>query len=206
MDQYLGMIMLWPSPRIPVGWALCNGSTLPITGNEALYALLGTTYGGDGRTNFGLPDFRGRVPVGVGQQPNASIYTLAQKGGVEAVAINTSQMPNHTHAFTGTVSNLTASVSMYASNGVANSTTPSTGNVLGAPNSETSDGPPYPILSLYTNPGNMVQVSNLVNITLAGSPFTITNTGAGAAHNNLQPYVVLNYYICTQGIYPVNPN
>ncbi len=206
MDQYLGMIMLWPSPRIPVGWALCNGSTLPITGNEALFSLLGTTFGGDGRTNFGLPDFRGRVPVGVGQQPGASVYTLGQKGGVETVSINASQMPNHTHAFTGTVSNLTASVGMLASNAVANSTTPDNGNTLAAPNSENSAGGSLPTLSLYTNPGNMVQVSNPVNITLSGSPFTITNSGSGVAHNNLQPYVVLNYYICTQGVFPVNPN
>jgi microcystin-dependent protein len=91
-DCYLGEIRMFAGNFAPVGWALCQGQLLNISENDALYALLGTTYGGDGATTFGLPDLQGRVPI----HPS-STYPLATKGGTESVTLITDQMPTHTH-------------------------------------------------------------------------------------------------------------
>jgi microcystin-dependent protein len=100
MDPYIGQIMLFAGNFAPVGWALCNGQLMSISQNSALFAILGTTYGGDGVTTFGLPDLRGRVPLHFGQGPGLGNYTLGEKAGVEAVTLTTQQMPIHGHAFT----------------------------------------------------------------------------------------------------------
>jgi microcystin-dependent protein len=116
----------------PKGWALCNGQLLPINQNQALFALLGTTYGGNGQTTFALPDLRGRVPISSGQGPGLESYNLGQAGGTERVAITAGQMPAHNHALnvhsgkslqTSAIGNLLANGSVYTNepaNGVAN--------------------------------------------------------------------------------------
>jgi microcystin-dependent protein len=91
--------MLFAGNFAPVGWAFCNGQLLPINQNQALFAILGVTYGGDGRTTFGLPDLRGRAPIHFGQGTDLQNYTLGQSGGVETVTLLTTQMPTHTHSF-----------------------------------------------------------------------------------------------------------
>lgn len=91
--------MLFAGNFAPVGWALCNGQLLPISQNAALFSLLGTTYGGDGQSTFGLPDLRGRAPIHVGQGPNLQNYIWGQKGGVEEVTLLSSEMPAHIHSF-----------------------------------------------------------------------------------------------------------
>ncbi len=96
-EQYLGEIRMFAGNFPPKGWALCNGQILPINQNQALFVLLGTTYGGNGQTNFALPDFRGKVPVHFGQGPGLSDYSLGQTGGSETATISISQMPAHTH-------------------------------------------------------------------------------------------------------------
>ncbi|WP_135556021.1 phage tail protein [Paenibacillus cymbidii] len=97
-DQYLGEIRMFSGNYAPQGWALCNGQLLPINQNEALYALLGTTYGGDGRSTFGLPDLQGRVPVHMGKNPvTGTAYPLGQKAGTETVTLEQSMLPAHTH-------------------------------------------------------------------------------------------------------------
>ncbi len=98
-DSYLGQIMLFAGNFAPVGWALCNGQLLPINQNQALFAVIGTMYGGDGVSNFALPDLRGRAPICFGQGPTLQDYNVGDKGGVESVALNATQMPAHTHAF-----------------------------------------------------------------------------------------------------------
>lgn len=95
-DQYMGEIRMFAGGYAPQGWALCNGQLLPITDNEALFTLIGTTYGGDGMTTFGVPDLRGRVPISVGNG-GGSNYMLGQKSGAEGVTLLTSQMPAHGH-------------------------------------------------------------------------------------------------------------
>ena len=98
MDPFIGEIRLVPFNFAPRGWAICAGQLLPINQNQALFALLGTTYGGDGRTTFALPDLRGRIPVGAGQPPAGSSYPLGATGGQETVKLTTGQLPGHAHA------------------------------------------------------------------------------------------------------------
>jgi microcystin-dependent protein len=98
MEPFIGEIRLVPFNFAPKGWAICAGQLLPINQNQALFALLGTTYGGDGRTTFALPDLRGRVPVGAGQAAAGSDYPLGATGGEETVALKTRQLPSHGHA------------------------------------------------------------------------------------------------------------
>lgn len=96
-DQFLGEIRMFGSNFAPVGWMLCNGQLLPIAENDALYALIGTTFGGDGQTTFGLPDLRGRVPIHQGTPPGGPTYVLGQVAGTETVTLAASQLPAHTH-------------------------------------------------------------------------------------------------------------
>lgn len=96
-EPYLGQIMLVGFNFAPRGWALCDGQILPINQNQALYSLIGTTYGGDGRTTFALPDLRSRVPLHQGSGPGLDSYTLGEKTGVETVTLTTAQLPSHTH-------------------------------------------------------------------------------------------------------------
>ncbi len=98
MDYFLGQILLVPYYFAPMGWAFCNGALLPISQYTALYSLIGTTYGGDGQTNFALPDLRGRVPLGAGSGPGLSPYTLGERSGAEQVSVNPAQLPPHAHA------------------------------------------------------------------------------------------------------------
>jgi microcystin-dependent protein len=97
VDPYLGEIRLVPFTFAPKGWALCAGQLLPINQNQALFALLGTNFGGDGRTTFALPDLRGRVPVGAGQGAGGSNYQVGSNGGEETVKLTVSQLPPHAH-------------------------------------------------------------------------------------------------------------
>lgn len=98
-ESYLGQIMLFAGNFAPAGWALCNGQLMPINQNQALYSIIGTTYGGDGQTTFGLPDLRGRAPIHYGQGPGLQPYVMGEIGGAEAVTLLTSEMPAHTHSF-----------------------------------------------------------------------------------------------------------
>lgn len=113
MDPILGSIILFAGNFVPRGWAACNGQVLPVQANMALYSLLGNTYGGDGRTTFALPDLRGRVPVGAGQQgPGLSNYSLGQAGGAESVTLMPAQIPAHTHTLQGAPANASAGPSV----------------------------------------------------------------------------------------------
>ena len=98
MDPFLGQIILFAGNFAPRGWALCDGQLLAIASNTALFSILGTTYGGDGRTTFALPDLRGRIPIHEGHGPGLSNYALGQKGGAENVTLTVAQLPNHNHS------------------------------------------------------------------------------------------------------------
>jgi len=98
MEPFIGEVRLVAFNFAPRGWAICDGQLLQINQNQALFALLGTTYGGDGRTTFALPDLRGRIPLGAGQSPSGSTYALGATGGQEAVKLATRQLPAHAHA------------------------------------------------------------------------------------------------------------
>lgn len=170
-EPFLGEIRLVGFNFAPNGWALCQGQVLSIAQNSALFSLLGVMYGGNGTTNFNLPDLRGRLATGFGQSLGTSNYSQGQVGGQENVTLITSQLPVHTHA-------LVASDQPASVGGASQNYLPSNGG-RGAP--------------LYAN---TIQSQQSLN------PSSITPTGGSQPHTNLQPYLVLNYIIALQGIYP----
>jgi microcystin-dependent protein len=165
-SPFLGEIILLACNFPPRGYAFCQGQLLPLSQNTALFALLGTTYGGDGRTNFALPNLQGRVPIGAGQGPGLSLYDLGQAGGEEGTILTPAQMPAHTHA-------------------QAYSTALGT---VGSPEGT----------YLASNASGLAQYET----TGTGSMAATGSAGSGQAHNNMQPYLALNYCIALQGIFP----
>jgi len=150
----------------PRGWAFCDGQILPINQNQSLYSLLGTTYGGDGRTSFALPDLRGRVPIHVGRSNGGGDHRLGQKSGEETHTLAANEMPQHDHV-------------LQASNTDANTQVP-TGHVFAR------------ALNVYANPGTTVTLRS----------GTVVNVGGGQAHENMQPYIAVNFCIALQGLFP----
>ncbi len=185
-DAYLGEIGLFPYGRSIKGWLPCDGRSLNIKQNTALFSLLGVYFGGDGTTVFNLPDLRGRVPVGEGYLSDdqgrviGANYVYGQKGGVETVTVAANQVPVHTHAVTAD-----------ATNGV---------NLTGNAN--------YLAQSVYKSSTGTVTAENLyIPSANAGTlvplaPGVVSTAGGGQGHSNMQPYLVVDYYICVSGYYP----
>lgn len=173
MDPYIGEIKLMPLTYEPDGWMYCDGRQLLIQKYTALYALIGTYYGGDGKTNFNLPDLRGRVPAHLGA------LLVGAKNGTETVTLTVAQTPPHSH---------TVAASQVAANQTAG-----LNHYIAAPVSR--DTPPQN-LNLYTSQSGGA-------VTLASS--TVSTAGGGASHNNMQPYLTLNYFIAVQGVFPPRP-
>src|SRR4051812_21623869 len=167
-DPYIGEIRMFGGNFAPVGWLLCQGQLLPISQYDALFNLIGTTYGGDGQETFNLPDLRGRVPVHQGAGAGLSSYVLGQEGGVESVTLTTSQLPGHTHSFVGTTNQA----------GTTNAPT----NLVGQ------------------NPGSNIYVEDQAFVALA--PQSLLSQGGSQPHDNLQPYLSVNFIIALEGIYP----
>ncbi|MDX8399836.1 MAG: tail fiber protein [Gallionellaceae bacterium] len=169
MESFLGEIKLWAVARVPQDWALCNGAILSINENGALFALIGTYFGGNGVNNFALPDLRGRAIV-------YPTYGVGEISGRENVGLGHASVPNHTHAVN--VCSTAANKSLGLDNHMAvanNDNTPVTDVNLYAP-SDNSD--------------------------TALSPNSVSSSGANLSHNNMQPSLVLNYFICTNGLFP----
>src|SRR5687768_993649 len=110
MEGFIGEIRLFAPNFAPRDWALCNGQLLPINQNQALFSILGTTYGGDGRTTFALPDLRGRSAIGAGSGPGLSSYTLGQQTGSPTTLLSANQLPSHTHAISGNINMRTSNL------------------------------------------------------------------------------------------------
>jgi microcystin-dependent protein len=166
-EPFLGEIRILSFGFPPKGWALCNGQLLPINQNQALFSLLGTTYGGDGRVNFGLPNLQGRVSIHFGNG-----HTLGEAAGEQSHTLQISELPTHIHV--ANASSLDGDVPTPTSNLLAGTAT----------------------AQLYS--------SAATNLT-ALLPGTITNAGGSQAHLNMQPFLVLNFSIALQGIFP-SPN
>lgn len=171
-EPYVAQIKIFAGNFAPRGYALCQGQLIPIQQNTALFSLLGTQYGGNGTTNFALPDFRGRGPVHQGQGPGLSDYVIGEQIGTETVTLLSTEMAAHNHQISGAV--------------LANS------NPTNTPTAA----------SLFTNaaPNKLYAISNTSLIQLA--PQSISFTGGNQPHNNRQPYLGLNFIIATQGIFP----
>lgn len=175
MDPYIGTILLFAFPRIPTGWAACDGSLLAISEYEALFTLIGTTYGGNGVTNFALPDLRGRVPIHQGTGPGLSTRVLGQAGGHEVVTIVTGTMASHGHPL------------------AASSATPPVGPTA----------TPDPSVLFGTGVGPKPYLSSITGATPeVMAPQTISSNAGGQAHQNMMPTLVGNYCIALNGIYP----
>lgn len=184
-DPYVGEVRIFAGQYAPVGWHLCDGTVMQITGNETLYSLIGTVYGGDGRTTFALPDLRGRAPVSQGRGNGLSNVALGQSSGFEQVTLTYSNLPSHTHLFV-------------ASTAVADQTAPTT-----AANT--------PIRTFGTFTQNKA-VNGLYNTGSKASALVQLNQacvgqagGSGAAAtpvDNMMSSMPMNYIIALQGIYP----
>ena len=169
MDPFVAEIRIFPFNFAPKGWAFCDGQLLPISQNTALFSLLGTTYGGDGKSTFALPDVQGNCVIHPGQGPGLSLYDLGQMGGSETETLLLSEIPVHTHTVQG------------------NDLSPADNNA------------PGPTLILGIAQSN-VYTNTASNATM--SLQTLGVSGGSLPHNNLMPYLTLNYCIALQGVFP----
>ncbi len=201
MEGYLSEIRLFGGTFAPRGWAFCAGQIMQINTNDALFSLIGTTYGGNGSNTFALPDFRGRVPVGVGQGPGLPHVSLAQAWGSETHVITSNEMPMHTHVVIGPGSvPVEGQINMnMAVNGDGATSEQPGGNFL-APTGGSGVYDANPSGSDTLNP-NAISVDTS-GLSLDVSTMQITNSGGSQPVSNMQPYLVLNYIICLEGIYP----
>jgi microcystin-dependent protein len=174
-QPYIGEIRLFGGNFAPVGWTMCDGQLMSIAQNEVLYNLLGTTYGGDGINTFGIPDLRGRVPTHQGTK-NSQTYVMGQKTGVETVTLIPQQLPQHTHP-------------MFAAATAGTVAVPTASTML------SNTGPAGTTLPSYTP---YVAANEQVALTAAST----TPTGGSQPHNNMQPYLGVNFILATSGIFP----
>lgn len=175
-DPFLAEIRMFGGNFAPRGWALCNGQLMPISQNTALFSLLGTTYGGDGRVTFGLPNLQATAPLQQGQGNGLSPRWLGEQGGSPTVTLQNSELPAHTHA-------------VQASTGSGNSTQPA-GAVFAAANSGKVGAKLY----------SAAQPANV-----AMNPASIAPTGGSQPHNNMPPFLCVTFVIALEGIYPQRP-
>jgi microcystin-dependent protein len=178
MENYLGEIRAFSFGQAPRGWIPCSGQLLPIAQNQALFALLGIYYGGNGTTNFQLPNLNGRTIIGTGTSKSGTNYPIGLQGGAETVTLTINELPLHNH--------------LVRTNNAYDLGSPST-NFLGNPDIKgTSPVSNKANVNLYSpNPGPLTQMGPC-----------ISSVGGNQAHENRQPYLVINYCIATRGIFP----
>ncbi|HEY1707113.1 MAG TPA: tail fiber protein [Rhizomicrobium sp.] len=176
-DPFVAEIRIFPFNFAPKGWAFCDGQLLPLSQNTALFSLLGTTYGGDGKSNFALPNYQGRVPMFWGQGAGLSLYDIGQASGEDYVSLLPTEIPSHNHSMSATTAVGTAAVA--SSNALAEG--------------KWDDGQGH---------SGAVQYYTQVAADTVTSPLSTSFTGGGLPHNNLMPYLTLNFCIALQGIFP----
>lgn len=188
METYIATVLLWAPNFAPLGWSYCNGGLVAISQNQALFALIGNTYGGDGQTTFALPDLRSRVPIGagMGQGPGLTFYQRGVMGGVEDVTLTQTTMPEHMHVAQG---------ELRAFDTPGTSQSPDAGQVLAAAN--TQQGPnTLPTRSYAAAAGSPVTLSN------QSTSLQIGSAGGNLPHENRMPFLGLSYIIAMVGIFP----
>lgn len=202
MESFIGMIALFGFNFAPRSWAFCDGQTIAISQNQAMFALLGTSFGGDGRTNFKLPDLRSRAAVGMGTGPGLAPVQLGQTAGQQQATLTTGNMPSHSHSATfapdgGGGSAATGTLSASTEAGTA--ATPSAGGFLatvaggGAPKNIYVDGPQTATVEL----GGLTITGGG-----GGGTVTVDPTGNGQALSILNPVLGINYSIVMEGLFP----
>lgn len=196
MEGTMAEIRLFSGDFAPKSWAYCNGAVLAIATNQALFSLLGTTYGGNGTTTFALPDLRGRTVIGPGQGPGLANYSQGQVLGTENVTLLSPNLPSHNHIATVTAGTGTGSATLMGVNDQGGQASPG-GNYLGK---DTGAG-----ATSYASSGTPVAM-NTGSITVASSASSISvnvaSNGGTMPHTNVQPSLALNYIICVYGIFP----
>lgn len=168
-EPFTAEIRIFAGNFAPRGWAFCNGQLLPISQNTALFSLIGTTYGGDGRSTTALPNLQGRAPMHPGRGPGLTARRLGQRGGSEIVSLSEAQMPNHTHTLQSTDDDATTNL----------------------PDNTTA-------LALADLSAYHTGTANLVGMNDAAMP----TTGGSEPHNNMQPFLAINFIIALVGLYP----
>ena len=171
-DQFVAEIRIFSGNFAPAGWAFCNGQLIPISQNTALFSLLGTMYGGDGKSNFALPNLQGSTPLGSGQGPGLSQRFQGETGGEAAVTLLQTEMPAHSHTAQG-----------------------ATAGGLSTPTNNT-----WGESKLGKTPLNVYAASGSNNVAM--SPQALSNSGGNLPHNNMPPYLTLNFIIAMQGVFP----
>jgi microcystin-dependent protein len=176
-DPFVAEIRMFPFNFAPKGWAFCDGQLMPLSQNTALFSLLGTTYGGDGKSTFALPDLQGSSPMHPGQGPGLSLYDLGQQGGAEFITLLVSEIPAHTHTIMAAGNPPPSNAGAPATDGTSS---------LG----RSSGGTAY--LAAPANMGNM-------------APQELAPAGGSLPHNNMMPYLTVNFCIALQGVFPARP-
>jgi microcystin-dependent protein len=206
-DPFIGQIMQVGFAYAPVNWMTCQGQILQVGQNQALFALLGNRFGGNGSTTFGLPDARGRTLIGTGVGPGLTPRQLGQNGGVEQENLTIANMPNHTHTPTVSGGGVSITGGMVAMSGVSatdETAEPTPGAYLGAAlEADTS-----PVLYVPANtPGTQVPLGGFqVHAQYSGPTVTIGTTGGNAPISTMQPFLAVTTIIASVGIWPENPN
>jgi microcystin-dependent protein len=176
-DPFVAEIRIFPFSFAPKGWAFCNGQLLPLSQNTALFSLLGTTYGGNGKSNFALPNLQGSAPLHPGQGQGLSLYDLGQQGGSQTVTLLESEIPAHTHVLRGQQD--PGDLFQPSIGGFGNS------------------------MARSVN-GNVYQTTTNASLTQM-APQAISPSGGSLPHNNMMPYLTLSFCIALQGVFPPRP-
>ena len=193
-ESFVGEIKMFGGTFAPRDWAFCDGQLLPISQHQALFSILGTKYGGDGRSTFGLPDLRGRVPIHSGNSdgPGLSRYQLGQKGGREAVKLKVDQMPAHAHSY-----ETTAHLSIYNDVGDQDKVDATTQSIA---ISGVGGRVSVPDKNGFSKNAPNATIPNAVEGSAIQS--STNSSGVGNAISNMQPYLAINFIICLDGVFP----
>lgn len=170
-QPYVGEIRMFAGNFAPLGWLFCEGQLLPISENEVLFQLIGTTYGGDGQSTFGLPNLASRIPIHMGTGPGGTTYQIAQMAGTEAETLTVQQIPSHTHPALAS----------------------STGQ---------QQSPANAVLAAATSTQGGIRIYNATTPTTPLHPSAISSSGGSQPHDNIQPFLCLNFIISLFGIFP----
>lgn len=192
MEPFIGQILIWPISWAPENWAFCNGQLMSINDNQALFALIGNTYGGDGRTTFALPDLRGRMPVGTGTGAGISTRRLGDRSGLEFQQLSSLNLPTHNHQI----------ISQQSISGEVKITVNSEIGEEGNPSNNFLAGTDDIVYSDESGSGQLGGVSSTLQLS---GPIECMSTGASQAFNQMNPYLALNFIIALQGIFPTRP-